>query len=58
MFCKNLINQVGVDTSCIKWFPQDGIGGCARVGLNFTEKGFRIRGALGVYDRVNSAHQN
>ena len=55
MFCKNLINQGGVDTSYIKWFPQDGIGRCARVGLNFTERGFGIRGALGVYDRVNSA---
>lgn len=51
----DLINQGGVDTSYIKWFPQDGIGRCVRVGLNFTERGFGIRGALGVYDRVNSA---
>lgn len=51
----DLIKQGGVDTSYIKWFPYDGIGKSARVGLNFTERGFGIRGALGVYDRVNSA---
>lgn len=51
----DLINQGGVDTSYIKWFPYDGIGRSVRVGLNFTERGFGIRGALGVYDRANSA---
>lgn len=52
---KDLISQGGVDMSYVKWFPYDGIGRCARVGLNFTERGFGIRGALGVYDRANSA---
>jgi len=51
----DLINQGGVDTEYIKWFDFDGIGRDIRVGLNFTEKGFGIRGALGVSDRGNSA---
>jgi 2-dehydro-3-deoxygluconokinase len=52
---KDLISQGGVDMSYVKWFPYDGIGKSVRVGLNFTERGFGIRGALGVYDRANSA---
>jgi len=51
----DLINQGGVDSRYVKWLPFDGIGSSARVGLNFTEKGFGIRGALGVSDRANSA---
>lgn len=51
----DLINQGGVDTRYIKLFPFDGIGRDVRVGLNFTERGFGIRGALGVSDRANSA---
>lgn len=51
----DLIKQGGVDTSYIKWFDFDGIGKDARVGLNFTERGFGIRGALGISDRANSA---
>ena len=51
----DLINQGGVDTRYIKWFDYDGIGRSVRVGLNFTEKGFGIRAALGVSDRANSA---
>ena len=51
----DLINQGSVDTKYIKQLPFDGIGSAARVGLNFTEKGFGIRGALGVSDRANSA---
>jgi len=51
----DLINQGGVDTSYIKHYPFDGIGRKVRVGLNFTERGFGIRGALGVSDRANSA---
>ena len=45
----------GVDTSLIKWVPYDGIGRTVRNGLNFTERGFGIRGALGVSDRGNTA---
>ncbi|HZJ75947.1 MAG TPA: sugar kinase [Clostridia bacterium] len=48
---EDLILQGGVDTSFIKWFPFDGIGREVRNGLNFTERGFGIRGAAGVSDR-------
>ena len=51
----DLINQGGVDASHIKKYPFDGIGRKARVGLNFTERGYGIRGAKGVSDRANSA---
>jgi 2-dehydro-3-deoxygluconokinase len=47
--------QGGVDTSLIKWVPYDGIGRTVRNGLNFTERGFGIRGAVGVSDRGNTA---
>lgn len=51
----DLLYQGGVDTSYIKWFPFDGIGREVRVGLNFTERGFGVRGAIGVSDRGHSA---
>ncbi|MGW5610943.1 PfkB family carbohydrate kinase [Streptomyces sp. NPDC003753] len=52
---EDLILQGGVDTSLIRWVPGDGIGRTARNGLNFVERGFGIRGALGVSDRANTA---
>lgn len=52
---EDLILQGGVDTSFIKWTKFDGIGRAVRNGLNFTEKGFGIRAALGVSDRANTA---
>jgi 2-dehydro-3-deoxygluconokinase len=52
---EDFIMQGGVDTSLIKWVPYDGIGRTVRNGLNFTEKGFGVRGALGVSDRGNTA---
>lgn len=52
---EDFILQGGVDVSHIKWFPYDGIGRDVRLGLNFTERGFGVRGALGVSDRANSA---
>jgi 2-dehydro-3-deoxygluconokinase len=45
----------GVDTQFIKWVPYDGIGREVRNGLNFTERGFGVRGAVGVSDRGNTA---
>lgn len=45
----------GLDTSFIQWVPYDGIGRGVRNGLNFTERGFGVRGAVGVSDRSNSA---
>jgi len=52
---EDFIMQGGVDTSYIIWREFDGIGRNTRVGLNFTEKGFGIRPALGISDRANSA---
>ncbi len=47
--------QGGVDTQFIKWVDYDGIGRTVRNGLNFTERGFGVRGAVGVSDRGNTA---
>jgi 2-dehydro-3-deoxygluconokinase len=52
---EDFIMQGGVDVSLIKWVSYDGIGRTVRNGLNFTERGFGIRGALGVSDRGNTA---
>lgn len=52
---EDFIMQGGVDTSLIKWVPYDGIGRTVRNGLNFTERGFGIRGAVGCSDRGNTA---
>ena len=48
---EDFILQGGVDTALINWIPYDGIGRNVRNGLNFTERGYGIRGALGVSDR-------
>lgn len=45
----------GVDTQFITWVPYDGIGNDVRNGLNFTERGFGVRGAVGVSDRGHTA---
>ena len=52
---EDFIEQGGVDTSLIKWMKTDGIGRICRNGLNFTERGFGIRGAVGCSDRANTA---
>lgn len=52
---EDFILEGGVDTSLIKWVKTDGIGRVCRNGLNFTERGFGIRGALGCSDRANTA---
>jgi 2-dehydro-3-deoxygluconokinase len=44
-----------VDTGWITWVADDGIGRDVRNGLNFTERGFGVRGAKGVSDRGRSA---
>jgi 2-dehydro-3-deoxygluconokinase len=41
----------GVDLSNLLWRPYDGAGRTVRNGLNFTERGFGVRGALGCSDR-------
>ncbi|HWX41643.1 MAG TPA: sugar kinase, partial [Blastocatellia bacterium] len=52
---QDLIYQGGVDQSNIKWRPDDGVGRAARNGLNFTERGFGLRGAVGCSDRGHTA---
>jgi 2-dehydro-3-deoxygluconokinase len=52
---EDLILQGGVDPSLIRWAPFDGVGRAARNGLNFTERGFGVRGAVGVSDRAHTA---
>jgi 2-dehydro-3-deoxygluconokinase len=44
-----------VDTAFIKWRPYDGVGRIVRNGLNFTERGFGVRGAVGIPDRGHTA---
>jgi 2-dehydro-3-deoxygluconokinase len=52
---EDLILTGGVDTSFVRWVPYDGIGRSVRNGLNFTERGFGVRGAVGVSDRGHTA---
>jgi len=52
---EDLVLQGGVDTSLIRWMPYDGIGRAVRNGLNFTERGFGVRGAVGTSDRGHTA---
>ena len=52
---EDFIMQGGVATNFIQWREDDGIGRSVRNGLNFTERGFGIRGAVGVPDRGNTA---
>ncbi len=55
LLLEDLISQGGVDYSYSKKFEYDGIGRSFRQGLNFVERGFGVRGALGVSDRANTA---
>ena len=52
---EDLILQGGVDTSLVQFVPYDGVGRTVRNGLNFTERGFGVRGARGVSDRGHTA---
>jgi 2-dehydro-3-deoxygluconokinase len=52
---EDLILQGGVDTSLIRWVPYDGVGRTVRNGLNFTERGFGVRAAVGCSDRGHTA---
>ena len=51
----DLIAQGGVDKQFIKLSKFDGVGRQTRNGLNFTERGFVVRGAVGVSDRGHTA---
>src|ERR1700742_2344853 len=52
---EDFILQGGVDTSLIRWVKFDGIGREVRNGLNFTERGYGVRAAVGCSDRGNTA---
>ena len=52
---QDLIYQGGVDSSLIQWVDYDGVGRTVRNGLNFTERGFGVRAALGCSDRGHTA---
>ncbi len=52
---EDLMMTGGVDLRHVKWVPHDGIGLASRIGLNFVEKGYGPRPALGVSDRANTA---
>ncbi len=52
---EGLMMAGGVDLSALRWVPSDGVGRGVRNGLNFTERGFGVRGAVGVSDRGNTA---
>jgi 2-dehydro-3-deoxygluconokinase len=52
---QDLIYQGGVDQSLVRWVPYDGVGRTVRNGLNFTERGFGVRAALGCSDRGHTA---
>jgi 2-dehydro-3-deoxygluconokinase len=52
---EDFVSQGGVATDFIKWIAYDGVGRTVRNGLNFTERGFGVRGAVGIPDRGNTA---
>src|SRR5437899_9667982 len=52
---QDLIHQGGVDASHLRWVKDDGVGRSARNGLNFTERGFGVRAAIGCSDRGHTA---
>jgi 2-dehydro-3-deoxygluconokinase len=52
---EDLLYQGGVDQSHVRWVADDGVGRTARNGLNFTERGFGVRAAVGCSDRGHTA---
>src|SRR6187549_2163426 len=52
---QDLIYQGGIDQSHVRWVKYDGVGRAVRNGLNFTERGFGVRAALGCSDRGHTA---
>src|SRR6202167_2989968 len=52
---EDLMFQGGVSQKHVRWLPFDGVGRNVRNGLNFTERGFGIRAALGCSDRGHTA---
>jgi len=52
---EDLMYQGGVSQDYVRWVPFDGVGRSVRNGLNFTERGFGVRAALGCSDRGHTA---
>jgi 2-dehydro-3-deoxygluconokinase len=52
---EDLLNQGGVDQTYVRFVPDDGVGRTVRNGLNFTERGFGVRAAVGCSDRGHTA---
>ena len=52
---QDFIFQSGVDQSHVQWARYDGVGRTVRNGLNFTERGFGVRAAVGCSDRGHTA---
>jgi 2-dehydro-3-deoxygluconokinase len=52
---EDLMLQGGVSLEHLRWVKYDGVGRTARNGLNFTERGFGMRAALGCSDRGHTA---
>ena len=52
---QDLLSQGGVDQSHVRFVPDDGVGRTVRNGLNFTERGFGVRAAVGCSDRGHTA---
>jgi 2-dehydro-3-deoxygluconokinase len=50
-----LMLQGGVNLEHLRWVKYDGVGRTVRNGLNFTERGFGMRAALGCSDRGHTA---
>jgi len=51
---EDLMYQGGVH-QLVRWVPDDGVGRTVRNGLNFVERGFGVRAALGCSDRGHTA---
>jgi 2-dehydro-3-deoxygluconokinase len=51
---EDLMYQGGVH-QLVQWVPDDGVGRTVRNGLNFVERGFGVRAALGCSDRGHTA---
>src|SRR5690349_11582576 len=52
---EDLMYQGGVDQRYVRWVKYDGVGRTVRNGLNFTERGFGVRAAVGCSDRGHTA---
>jgi 2-dehydro-3-deoxygluconokinase len=52
---EDLMLQGGVDQELVRWVPYDGVGRKVRNGLNFTERGYGVRAAVGCSDRGHTA---